>query len=330
MKGSTTAKPKVAVITRTKNRTLLLERALESVQNQTYQDFVQIVVNDGGDKEQVEKLIASYSKDRLRVIHNPTSIGLTKALNQGIRAVDSEYITMIDDDDTWSKNRLEEVIGFLDQSSAKGVVDVMDRIVEEIQDDRTVRIISKDRWHEGVEAINLYKQCLDNYLSNGCFTYRREVYDELGGYDETLGVAEDWDFGIRFLLKYDVDFLVTPNALSFYHHRPLHEGEIGNSVFAGVDNHKRHLNMLANRYLRRDFASGTIGIGYVMNQLQYEREREQRIQNRSEEYVVRLEGHMNYVAEEVKRSVSRNLTDILQDNFVYNKLIKILKKEKLQ
>jgi glycosyltransferase involved in cell wall biosynthesis len=305
MKGLTTAKPKIAVITRTKNRTLLLGRALESVQSQTYRDFVQVVVNDGGDKEPVEELTKKYPASHLQVIHNPESVGLTTALN----------------DDTWSEDRLELVVEFLDKTGSKGVVNIMDRVVEEIADD-SVKEVSRNRWHEGVASINLYKQCLDNYLSNGCFTYRRDAYAELKGYDENLGVAEDWDFGIRFLLKYDVDFLATEHSLSFYHHRPEQKGDSGNSVFAGVDTHAYHLNMLSNKYLRKDIEEGRMGIGYIMNSLRYEREQREDDRNwMMDKVAVRLEGHMNYVGETIKKELAWSTRRIM-DSEVFRKIAK--------
>ena len=57
---STQKQPKVAVITRTKNRNILLERALKSVHQQTMEDFVHIIYNDSGDEAAVEMLLEKY------------------------------------------------------------------------------------------------------------------------------------------------------------------------------------------------------------------------------------------------------------------------------
>ena len=69
---------KVAIITRTKNRPLLLERALNSVSSQTLKDFVWVIVNDGGDQEPVNQIVASGQNDGLVVkcIHNQESLGM--------------------------------------------------------------------------------------------------------------------------------------------------------------------------------------------------------------------------------------------------------------
>jgi GT2 family glycosyltransferase len=255
-------------------------------------DFVQVVVNDGGDKAAVEALTNQYSKENLLVVHNDTSVGLTRALNLGIQAIDSTYVAILDDDDSWNEDCLREAVDCLESRQAKGVVVIMDRVIEEIKGDDVV-FVSKNRWLPDMEYISLYKQCLDNYVATNCFIYARDVYDELHGYDEKLGVAEDWDFGLRFLQKYDVELLKTEQALAFYHHRPEAKGDVGNSVFAGVDQHVYHQNMLANKYLREDIAKGVFGVGYIINSLKEERERENRHDQKAVERVVRLEGHVN-------------------------------------
>lgn len=296
--------PKVAVITRTKNRNLLLERALASVQSQTMRDFVQVVINDGDDKKAVEKLVSKYPKDNLLLIHCDEPMALTPKLNKGIKAIDSKYVAILDDDDTWAPDCLELAVKRLEETQAKGVVVIMDRVIEEIKNGK-INFISSNRWMPDMEYVSLFMQCLDNYVATNCFIYERGAYDELGGYDEKLGVAEDWDFGLRFLQKYDVELLKTEKPLAFYHHRPQMTGEVGNSVFAGVEEHKYHLNMLANKYLREDLKKGVFGVGYIINSLRYDRERDGKERKRQLEDVVRLEGHMNHVGNELRAEISR-------------------------
>ncbi|OYW86571.1 hypothetical protein B7Z17_00005 [Candidatus Saccharibacteria bacterium 32-49-10] len=174
----------------------------------------------------------------------------------------------------------------------------MDRFIERIEDG-TIIEESVNRWYEGVTEVSLYDQLLDNYLTNNCITYRRTLYDELNGYDETLEVAEDWDFGIRYLLKYDIFFI--PEVLAGYHHRPAAKGADGNSVFSGIDAHRRSLIKLRNRYLRHDIKEGVLGIGYIMNNLAHERLMTEKAKDAAIERVVRLEGHINYTAEQLKQ-----------------------------
>ncbi len=274
--------PMVAVITRTKGRELLLERALKSVDSQTYDDYVHVIWNDGGDKRVVDSLLKKYPNMRRVVFHNKETEGITKALNCAIRAVDSKYVTILDDDDSWPVERLELTIPYLESTKEKAVVVKMDVVVEEIRGNEIFTISQYLYPESGEGEISLFKQCHKNYISNGSVTYLREVFDQLGGYDESLGVGEDWDFGIRLLLKHDVAFLRKEKPLLFYHHRPRQTGDYGNSVHAGADQLEKMITMLRNRYLRQDINSGRFGVGYIMNNLEHD-----------DIAVVRLERHIN-------------------------------------
>ena len=102
------------------------------------------------------------------------------------------------------------------------------------------------------------------------FVYRRTVLDEIGYYDESLPVTGDWDFGIRFLLKHDVELVDPGFALANYHHRKYKEGSQGNTSYGGNDRHRYYSNLLMNKYLRQELSEGRIGVGYIMSKLRYE------------------------------------------------------------
>ena len=297
-----------AIITRTRNRPLLLERAIKSILAQTEKDYIHVILNDGGDKKEVEDILARYPDHRRRVVHNKTSVGITRALNQAIQSVDSDLVAILDDDDTWMPERIERVTAYFESNPRLPAIAVkMDRVIEEINDNK-IKEIRRDPWYEGICQVSLYDQLLDNYLTNNCLTYRRDVYDELHGYDESLEVAEDWDFGVRLLLEYDVDFI--PEVLALYHHRPDEKSSNGNSVFAGIDIHQRNLIKLRNRYLRQDIEKGVCGVGYIMNSLHHERLRLKLNNEYIDKQSVRLEGHMNRNTEAIKEALYDNTGDI--------------------
>lgn len=201
------------------------------------------------------------------MIHNTVSKGMEAASNKAIKSVESTYIAIHDDDDTWAPDFLLETTKHLESTGSEGVVATTDRVIEKIEEG-TIATISTERWLPDVDTISLYKQCRDNYATPITFLYRRRVLQTIGYYDEELPVAGDWDFGLRFLCTYDIDFLKTDHPLAFYHHRPDTSGVDTNSVF--VDSgyrHRYHMNKLANKYLRTELAEGRLGIGYLMSML---------------------------------------------------------------
>ena len=118
--------PSVAIITRTKDRPILLERAARSVAGQTYRNIRWVVVNDGGDPEPARAVLERSLVDPSRITFrsHPVSLGMEAASNAGIRASDSELIVIHDDDDSWEPGFLEQSITFLNRHDGlyEGVV----------------------------------------------------------------------------------------------------------------------------------------------------------------------------------------------------------------
>lgn len=134
----------VTIVTRTKNRALLLDRAIKSVLAQSRGDWVHVIVNDGGDPGPVDALVARHAvayDGRARVIHNPASVGMEAASNIGVRSSQTPYMTLLDDDDTWSPYFLETLILELEKRqrqfhTARGVICQSMVIFETIEDGR--------------------------------------------------------------------------------------------------------------------------------------------------------------------------------------------------
>lgn len=264
--------PTVTVITRTKDRPLLLQRALESVMTQSLKDFEMIIVNDGGNPKVVEELIKRNKdliKDRVTLIHNKSSLGMQQASNKGLKASSGKYVVIHDDDDSWHPDFLKLTTALMEEKGSKGVVTVTDKVEEEVTE-RNIKYVQTQRLYPGLESINLYKLCAMNYAAPISFIYRREVFKEIGYYDETLGGVGDWDFALRFIQKYDIEFLKTPHALANYHQRLQATGIDANSIF--TDTHRKLENMLINRYLREELKAGKLGIGYIISSLRYQDE----------------------------------------------------------
>ena len=286
--------PKVAIITRTKDRPIFLERAIKSVLKQTFKDYVHVILNDGGNKKKVESILKKYPAKNRVIIHNANSVGLTRALNQAITSVDSEYVTILDDDDAWNKDRLKLNIELINELGSEATVVPMEIVVEDVVDGSIIEVERIPHPQSWSGEVSLYKQLHQNFLSNGCIMYKRNIYNLLGGYDESLTAAEDWDFGIRLMKICDVDQVLSDQALVYYHQRPLLEDEIlGNSVHSGVRNQERTIMIIRNRYLREDLKNGTLGAGYIMNDIE-----------NSLNSIARLEGHVNRGVEEIKKELA--------------------------
>lgn len=286
MKSNTN--PKVAVITRTKDRGELLARALASVDAQTYENYIHVVINDGGDRRKVEDIIAKHPNSRRIVIHNDISEGPVKSLNRAIRATKSDYITAVDDDDSCSPYMLERHVKTILELNAAASSIPLDVIEEEINANGDLHEIRRYKYeYSWCGEISLFKQCRANYLPLCSLMYRRSIFDELGGYDESLELAEDWDFGLRLLQYYDVEQVISDSGLYNYHRRANAPGALRNNVY-DLRRKERTINQIRNKHLREDLKKGVFGIGYIMNNAEYD------LTN-----VIRIEGHINRTKEDI-------------------------------
>ena len=270
----------VAVITRTKDRPLMLERAARSVGSQTYSDFIWIVVNDGGNEAPARAVLdrCDIDQSRIQFLSNPISMGMEAASNIGIRASHSDYIVIHDDDDTLHPEFLEETVSFLESvpgQSYGGVATGIEYVSEEICTDG---IIVHDRrpFMDWVHSVDLAEMLAQNMITSNSFLYRRRVFAEIGGYNEDLPVLGDWFFNIEFLLHADIKIL--PRVLSYYHHRNgVAHGNNEAYSNSGLDQHlenaARCRNALIRKYRHESGIAAAIVAGYFAHTQRHPEER---------------------------------------------------------
>jgi glycosyltransferase involved in cell wall biosynthesis len=265
--------PVVGIVMRTKNRRVLLKRAIESVLSQSYQSWVLIVVNDGGDMDQVEALVERYAgeaRGRIRILHNPRSLGMEGASKVGLEVLDTDLMIVHDDDDRWAPEFLTVAVRELARirisyPSVQGVTTLVNLVMEQVHGN-VIHIDSIEPFNSWVPhgLLSLDRMLSGNFIPPIAFLFSRHAFDELGGIYEPVPYLGDWDFLIRFLLKYDV--YVIPQYLAFYHWRSRSEsGVLGNSVTGDVDRHRFVRQLLLNKWLREDLSGGRFGAGAYAN-----------------------------------------------------------------
>ncbi len=270
-------KPVVAIITRTKNRPLLLKRAAESVARQTYDGYVWVVVNDGGDEADVREVIEESAVDRRKIIlvSNAKSLGMEAASNVGIRNSDSDFILIHDDDDSLHENFLQETVSFLTGPGGKRYGGVITHSVYVSEEIRGNQIIEHARvpYRDWVRNVQLAEMVCENFFPPISFIYRRSLWEAVGGYNESLPVLGDWYFNLEFLLHSDIAVIQKP--LAYYHHRDRGEATRSslytNSVIGGVSKHEEFGSVVRNEFFRKNStknpAALAILLGYTTNEI---------------------------------------------------------------
>ena len=103
---------RVTVLMPVYNAELFLSEAIESILRQTWSDFEYLIINDGS-TDNSRKIISSFRDPRIRLVDNPSNLGLTKSLNKGLELAEGEYIARQDADDISHPKRLERQVQFL-------------------------------------------------------------------------------------------------------------------------------------------------------------------------------------------------------------------------
>ena len=104
---------KISVIIPTFNSEKYLKEAIESILNQTFQDFEIIVIDDNSVDNTIE-ILKSFNNPKIKILNGPCK-GLVSALNLGLESARGEYIARMDSDDVSLPDRFEKQVKFLDE-----------------------------------------------------------------------------------------------------------------------------------------------------------------------------------------------------------------------
>lgn len=192
----------VSIYLPTRNRVGLLSRAAESALDQTHTNFELIIVDDASSDGTRDYLKLLQDNDsRVRVLRNDAPSGASRARNQAIRAARGDFVTGLDDDDSFYPHRVATLLARWHQLSAEGR-----RVSCLFSQDRVVRSpeTSYSQKPDVVAADDLF---FYNLIGNQIFT-RRDYLVQAGLYDEQIPAWQDLDVFIRLLRQFGHAVLV--------------------------------------------------------------------------------------------------------------------------
>ena len=195
--------PRVSVIIPTYNRAAWVAEAAASVLAQTYRDFELIVVDDGGTDATLEALARLAGE--LRLLRRAKQGGVSAARNLGVAAARGEWLAFLDSDDLWRPDKLARQIDYLKENP-----DLRLCQTEEIWVRNGVRV-NPPETHRKVGGEIFLPSLSRCVVSPSAVMLERRLFEELGGFDETLPAAEDYDLWLRVTWRHPVGLL--PEAL---------------------------------------------------------------------------------------------------------------------
>ena len=210
--------PLISIVIPTYNRAHLILEALETCVLQSYRPLEIIVVDDGSTDRTVGSVQdwskgSSHKEVTLKIVKQENKGG-NAARNNGIKNATGEFIAFLDSDDLWNTTKLKKQYALISQSDTIGGVYCGLRQVEV----ESGKVISDDKrdYTEGFILSQLLVK--DVTAPTSAYLIRKKVFDELGGFDETLQARQDWDMWIRLADKYEIR-AVTQNLMDLRHHK---------------------------------------------------------------------------------------------------------------
>ena len=187
----------ISVVIPTYNRYDFLKRALASVYAQTYLPKEVIVIDDGStdNTSQIQK-----DFPQIQYFHQENA-GVSSARNLGIKKSSCEWIAFLDSDDTWHENKLQEQV-FFHRENPNILMSYTDE--KWIRDAQEVKVPKKFKKHGG----HIFHECLSHcIIAPSASLLHRSLFGEVGVFDESLEVCEDYDLWLRIAQKYEIGLI---------------------------------------------------------------------------------------------------------------------------
>lgn len=206
----------ISILMATYNREKLLQRAIDSVLNQTYKNW-ELIICDDCSTDNSYKLLENYRNkhSNIKLIKNEKNIGLTKSLNKLLEQVSGSFIARLDSDDYYHPEKLEKQINFLEINKDIDFVGTMGQTMD--YDGNFITNNYIDNVIPSGNKNTIKKNMLvdgKNCIIGTSPLYHKYIFDKIGKYDEIMYTAQDYNIHLRMLQFFNYDML--KEKLYFY------------------------------------------------------------------------------------------------------------------
>ena len=214
--------PLVSIVIPTYNHAPMLQRALATVVDQTYQNWNAIVVNNFSTDNTLE-VVAAFNDPRIQCVNFRNNGVIGASRNEGIALATGKYVAFLDSDDTWFTTKLEKCVEILESGS-----DLVCHAEYWIDESGKSRLVAYGPSEAATHHNLIYK---GNRISTSATVVRTALLKEVHGFDVSpeLISTEDYDLWIRLAAKSD-KFAFISEPLGEYHRHD-------NNVSANIEKH---------------------------------------------------------------------------------------------
>ncbi len=195
----------VSICIPTFNRRELLAIAVDSVLQQTYQDF-ELIICDDGSTDSTSDLMAQFSDRRIHYIRHPQNIGKSNNMISGFQAATGEYFIKFDDDDRLTPSFLEKTSELLNQNPHIDFVGTDHWVIDSNTNrDENLTSLNSQKWGRSELPQGIVKNLLEatfvkQSFQIGATLFRRESLTDVGYMRSNIQNCEDNDLLVRLAL----------------------------------------------------------------------------------------------------------------------------------
>lgn len=183
----------ISVIIPVYNRYAMLIEAVESVRAQTYNWFEIIVVDDGSTDKTPDVFPSEYP--RITYVYQK-NMGPASARNRGVRCAHGEWVAFLDSDDLWKPDKLERQVRALTHHPRYAITYTGEEWIRNGK-----QVVQRD--YQAKHSGWIYPYCLARCIVGiSTLLMHRSVWESIGGMDESLPAAEDYDLWLRLAWQY--------------------------------------------------------------------------------------------------------------------------------
>jgi glycosyltransferase involved in cell wall biosynthesis len=178
---------------------------LDSIKSQTALECIhEIIIVDDGSTDNSLCMVEEYAKSnnemKIVIINKPNG-GVSSARNSGMNVARGDWIALLDSDDNWLPNKIELQIKTIE---AYPDIDFLGGDI----DDKGLKIL----WRRitGLYKANVSDVCIKMFPQTSAAIFKRNIFEQIGGYDEKQNHAEDGNYFLKICANYN------------YYHLPMH------------------------------------------------------------------------------------------------------------
>lgn len=195
--------PLVSVITITRNRGKLIGRCIKSILNQTYKNIEYIIV-DGASDDETDDVVDNFKDNRLKFLKLKENWSLEKTYKYGTSQAKGKYICFLDSDDEYLPTKIEKQVKLIESLPRDyGMVYCWMTYYDSSKNNSVIRIHNPHL--KGFVPLQAAEA--PTVSGTPAYMFRKEVYDELGGWAWDMPIITDWEMGARCCQKWKVDYV---------------------------------------------------------------------------------------------------------------------------